>query len=236
VALQALQVQAELSGSTGFCQPQIATQSSHTCDYEAAQQRSGRPWELRNRGARLRSVRPSSQQCAATESCEPRRSSPEVRSRIANSAGLCAHAIDKTRSQSRMLNWLRRPDAKELGNEAFKEKNLDEAVLQYTRGLERCQGTAQTEERSKLLANRSAAHAKLGNYEAALADAEEASRLQPDWPKAWARKGKALTCLQRHKAAASSYARGLECALTLMQKNDERHKLCGNQNYTARSC
>ena len=125
---------------------------------------------------------------------------------------------------SRMLNWLRRPDAKELGNSAFKEKNLDEAVLQYTRGLERCQGTAQTEERSKLLANRSAAHAKLGDYEAALSDAEEAARLQPDWPKAWARKGKALTCLQRHKAAASSYARGLECALTLMQKNDERHE------------
>ena len=123
-----------------------------------------------------------------------------------------------------MLNWLRRPDAKELGNSAFKEKNLDEAVLQYTRGLERCQGTAQTEERSKLLANRSAAHAKLGDYEAALADAEEAARLQPDWPKAWARKGKALTCLQRHKLAASSYARGLECALTLMQKNDERHE------------
>ena len=90
-----------------------------------------------------------------------------------------------------MLNWLRRPDAKELGNEAFKEKNLDEAVLQYTRGLERCQGTAQTEERSKLLANRSAAHAKLGNFEAALADAEEAARLQPDWPKAWARKAAA---------------------------------------------
>ena len=123
-----------------------------------------------------------------------------------------------------MLNWLRRPDAKELGNESFKEKNLDEAVLQYTRGLERCQGTAQTEERSKLLANRSAAHAKRGDYDAALADAEEAARLQPDWPKAWARKGKALTCLQRHKNAASSYARGLECALTLMQTNDERHE------------
>ena len=122
-----------------------------------------------------------------------------------------------------MLNWLRRPDAKELGNEAFKEKNLDEAVLQYTRGLERCQGTAQTEERSKLLANRSAAHAKRGDYDAALADAEEAARLQPDWPKAWARKGKALACLQRHKASASAYARGLECALTLMQTNDERH-------------
>jgi tetratricopeptide (TPR) repeat protein len=135
-----------------------------------------------------------------------------------------------------MLNWLRRPDAKELGNSAFKEKNLDEAVLQYTRGLERCQGTAQTEERSKLLANRSAAHAKLGDYEAALADAEEAARLQPDWPKAWARKGKALTCLQRHKNAASSYARGLECALTLLQKNDERHELCENQSFTARSC
>ena len=59
--------------------------------------------------------------------------------------------------------------------------------------------------------------------EAARLRAEEAARLQPDWPKAWARKGKALACLQRHKLAASSYARGLECALTLLQKNDERH-------------
>ena len=91
-----------------------------------------------------------------------------------------------------MLNWLRRPDAKELGNEAFKEKNLDEAVLQYTRGLERCQGTAQTEERSKLLANRSAAHAKRGSHVAVVTDCSSCLALEGAYVKALVRRANAL--------------------------------------------
>ena len=121
------------------------------------------------------------------------------------------------------MNWFKRPDEKELGNASYKEKKLDEAIMHYTHGLEQCQGTSQTQERARLLANRSAAFVGVDLYREALSDAEEACRIEPSWPKGWARKGKALTCLQRHKAAASSYARGLEAALTLLQAKDERH-------------
>ena len=48
-----------------------------------------------------------------------------------------------------------------------------------------------------LHSNRSAAHAGVGDYAAALADAQEAVRLNPKWPKAWSRKGFALYQLRR---------------------------------------
>lgn len=57
------------------------------------------------------------------------------------------------------MHWFRRPEPKELGNEAFKTKDLETAVAHYSTGLERTQGTAQRDERAKLLANRSAARA-----------------------------------------------------------------------------
>jgi len=123
------------------------------------------------------------------------------------------------------MAWLfKRPDEKERGNQAFKDKKLDDAILLYSQGLDNCRGTAQTEQRSKLLANRAAAYVGVGAYAEALADAEEACQINPDWPKAWARKGKALTCLQRHKAAAAAYARGLEAALRELEKKETSHE------------
>ena len=121
------------------------------------------------------------------------------------------------------MNWFKRPDEKELGNASYKEKKLDEAIMHYTHGLEQCQGTSQTQERARLLANRSAAFVGVDLYREALSDAEEACRIEPSWPKGWARKGKALTCLQQHKKAAAAYARGLEAALKALEAEETRH-------------
>ena len=121
------------------------------------------------------------------------------------------------------MNWFKRPDEKELGNASYKEKKLDEAIMHYTHGLEQCQGTSQTQERARLLANRSAAFVGVDLYREALSDAEEACRIEPSWPKGWARKGKALTCLQQHKKAAAAYARGLEAALKALEAAETSH-------------
>lgn len=122
-----------------------------------------------------------------------------------------------------IFNYFRRPDEKELGNDKFKDKEFDEAILHYTQGLEQCRGSTQAEERAKLLANRSAALVGVEDYRGALADAEECCALRPSWPKGWARKGKALTALSRHKAAAAAYARGLEASLRASDASDARH-------------
>ena len=42
-----------------------------------------------------------------------------------------------------MMGWFRRADEKELGNDKFKQKDFDEAILHYTQGLEQCRGSAQ---------------------------------------------------------------------------------------------
>ena len=60
-------------------------------------------------------------------------------------------------------------------------------------------------------------------HQEALDDAEEACVLQPQWPKAWARKAKAHTCLKQSKLAASSYAKGLEASLKLHDEAQLRH-------------
>ena len=136
---------------------------------------------------------------------------------------LSGQLIEGLSSGIQTMNWFRRPDEKELGNASFKEKKLDDAIMHYTYGLEQCQGTSQTAERARLLANRSAALVGVELYREALLDAEEAARLAPEWPKGWARKGKALTCLQKHKLAAAAYARGLEAALKALEAAETSH-------------
>lgn len=61
-----------------------------------------------------------------------------------------------------------------------------------------------------LYSNRSAAHAKAQNYEAALEDANQTIALNPTWTKGYSRKGSALAYLGRHDEAIETYNKGLE--------------------------
>ena len=72
---------------------------------------------------------------------------------------------------------------------------------------EEAEAAAQAE--AVLLSNRSAAHAKLGQYHAALEDAALAVALQPSWGKAHGRVGAAYLGLGDARKAAESYRIGL---------------------------
>ena len=87
----------------------------------------------------------------------------------------------------------------QVGNEAFKAGQFDEAVDAYTQAIE-------LDPVSHLLySNRSGAFCAAGAYEMALADAERCVSLQPGWPKGHTRMAAALHGLQRYMQAIESY-------------------------------
>ena len=128
--------------------------------------------------------------------------------------------------------------AKTAGNVSFSDGHLlgpREAVWHYTDAillhrLERVRVMAETAEaaateaeaaeaaeaaaaaaaESVLLSNRSAAHAKLGQYHSALDDANAAVALRPSWGKAHGRRGAALLGLGDPRNAEEAYREGLE--------------------------
>jgi stress-induced-phosphoprotein 1 len=60
-----------------------------------------------------------------------------------------------------------------------------------------------------LRSNRSACHARLRQFGHALADADAAVRLRPDWPKGHGRRGAALHGLGDLGAAEAAYREGI---------------------------
>lgn len=66
---------------------------------------------------------------------------------------------------------------KNKGNAALSSGKTEEAIDFYTQGI------ALDSSSQLLYSNRSAAYCKLGRYDEALKDAEEAIRLKPDWAK-----------------------------------------------------
>lgn len=92
---------------------------------------------------------------------------------------------------------------KQQGNEAFARKDYHEAIRLFTLAID------SDVEQPVLWSNRSAARCALQEYAAALADAEEAIRLDPKWAKGYGRKGAALFGMRRIKEATESYQQGL---------------------------
>ncbi|CAD7701189.1 unnamed protein product [Ostreobium quekettii] len=93
---------------------------------------------------------------------------------------------------------------KEAGNEAFSEGRYEDAVKRFTECI-KLDGSNEI-----YYSNRSAAHAKAGDFPSALRDAEAALRLKPRWVKGWARKAAALQGLNYHSEAKEAYERALE--------------------------
>jgi Ca2+-binding EF-hand superfamily protein len=92
---------------------------------------------------------------------------------------------------------------KAKGNAAFKAGLLDDAIKYYTRALQK------DRKDFVCMANRSAAHLKLGDPTAALDDAEKCIRTKPKYAKGHARKGAALHALKRYSDEVNAYKAGL---------------------------
>ncbi|XP_053615261.1 small glutamine-rich tetratricopeptide repeat-containing protein alpha-like [Plodia interpunctella] len=90
---------------------------------------------------------------------------------------------------------------KNEGNELIKAERHREALEKYSRAIEL------DPRNSVYFCNRAAAHFKLGEHEATVADCTAALALQPDYGKAHGRLGLALTALNRHREARAAFAR-----------------------------
>lgn len=93
---------------------------------------------------------------------------------------------------------------KEKGNAALSMGQYEEAVKYYSAAIT-------LDPRNHVLySNRSAAHAKAENFNAALEDANQTIALNPTWSKGYSRKGSALAFLGQHDEAIATYEKGLE--------------------------
>eukprot|EP00397_Hematodinium_sp_SG-2012_P057728 GEMP01072425.1.p1 GENE.GEMP01072425.1~~GEMP01072425.1.p1 ORF type:complete len:182 (+),score=26.47 GEMP01072425.1:63-608(+) len=97
-------------------------------------------------------------------------------------------------------------ELKYLGNESYKEGDFEGAIEYYTTAIEQ----AGSKDRCVLFSNRSAAYARLDKYEKSLEDASRSLAIDPKFMKGYARKGLALTRLDKLGAAKAAYVAGLQ--------------------------
>jgi len=93
---------------------------------------------------------------------------------------------------------------KKLGNELFEKGDFPAAVKEYTEGLRR-------DPNSKgLYSNRCAAYIKLMEFEYALKDAEKCLEMDPQFVKAYAKKGSIHHLKKEYHKALGAYEAGLK--------------------------
>ncbi|KAH0544244.1 stress-induced-phosphoprotein 1 [Cotesia glomerata] len=108
---------------------------------------------------------------------------------------------------------------KDKGNAALQEGKYEDAIKFYTEAI------ALDGKNHVLYSNRSAAHAKSGNYEKALEDAEKTVSLKSDWAKGYSRKGSALAYLGRLNESIAAYETGLQLDPTNAQIRESLEEL-----------
>ncbi|GIL86810.1 hypothetical protein Vretimale_15617 [Volvox reticuliferus] len=94
-------------------------------------------------------------------------------------------------------------ELKAKGNTAFSAGNFEDAVKYFTEAI------GVDPSNHVLYSNRSAAHASLKHYTAALSDAKKCVELKPDWAKGYSRLGAAHYGLTDFAEAAEAYEKGL---------------------------
>jgi tetratricopeptide (TPR) repeat protein len=92
---------------------------------------------------------------------------------------------------------------KKKGNDAFKERNWEDAIKNYNKAI------TLDPENAAYYSNRSAAWSSKGNHESALADADRCLSRDPSFTKAYSRKGKALYDMGKIDDAEAAYKEGL---------------------------
>jgi stress-induced-phosphoprotein 1 len=94
------------------------------------------------------------------------------------------------------------PSLQASGNAAFSAGQYSQAVDYFTEAI------GLDSNNYVYYSNRSAAHASLGKFRLALADAQRVLALKPDWPKGYSRLGAAHFGLQQWDEAIEAYSKG----------------------------
>ncbi len=110
-------------------------------------------------------------------------------------------------------------EQKDKGNLLVQEKKFAEALECYSKAIE-------LDSKDPILySNRSLMHSNLNEFESALIDAEKAIEINPNYSKAYLRRGKALEGLGRIEEALNTYHSGLEKDNNNVQLMDAIKKL-----------
>jgi len=95
-------------------------------------------------------------------------------------------------------------EAKQRGNDFFREKKFPEAIKEYEEAVKRSPNDA------AIRNNLSAALTKIMDFNGAKTQVEKALELDPAYTKAWARKGDIEMAFKEYHKAMESYQKGLE--------------------------
>ena len=110
----------------------------------------------------------------------------------------------KERTKKAYLDPAKADEAREKGNELFKEQKYPEAVEQYTESI------ARNPDDHRVYSNRAACYTKLTAFNEALKDAEKCIELKPDWAKGYTRKGHVEFFTKQYDKALETYQEGLK--------------------------
>jgi len=95
-------------------------------------------------------------------------------------------------------------EAKERGNDHFKQNNYAEAIKEYNDSIRRDPTNAST------YSNRATCYAKLAEWQRCLDDCETALKLDPKFVRVYIRKAKTQHVLKQFHKALDTYNKGLE--------------------------
>ncbi|KAL7516355.1 hypothetical protein ACHAWX_001380 [Stephanocyclus meneghinianus] len=116
-------------------------------------------------------------------------------------------------------------EAKQRGNEAFRNKDWGEAVREYEEAVKRSPNNA------PIRNNLAAALCKIMDFNGAKMHIEKAVEIDPKYVKAWARKGDIEVLTKENHKAVESYKRGLEIEPTNTACKDGLRKVTSLINY-----
>merc|ERR1712194_612213 len=116
-------------------------------------------------------------------------------------------------------------EAKQRGNDFFREKNFPEAIKEYEEAVKRAPNDA------AIRNNLSAALTKIMDFNGAKTQVEKALELDPAYTKAWARKGDIEMAFKEYHKATESYQKGLKIEPQNAACKEGLHKVTQQINY-----
>lgn len=156
---------------------------------------------------------------AAYESCLLEDQSDRVR-----------NTLKKLREQKRKaeaeayLDKNKSEEAKERGNQLYKDGNFKGAIDEYSEALKR------DPTNYKVYTNRANCYSKLMEWAKAMEDTDKALSIEPNFVKAYIRKGKIHHFLKQYHKALEAYDKGLAIEASNMELLEERRKTIGAIN------